>query len=48
MATLQTIRDRAGLLIAIIIGLAILAFVLGDFLGGNNSPSLGMKKKMET
>lgn len=47
MATLQTIRDRAGLLIAIIIGLAILAFVLGDFLGGGNSQAMGMKKKLE-
>ena len=47
MATLQTIRDRAGLLIAIIIGLAILAFVLGDFLGGGNSQAMGMKKKQE-
>jgi peptidyl-prolyl cis-trans isomerase D len=33
MATLQKIRDRAGLLIAVIIGLALLAFVLGDLLG---------------
>ena len=30
MATLQKIRDRAGLLIAVVIGLALLAFVLGD------------------
>lgn len=47
MATLQTIRDRAGLLIAIIIGLAIFAFVLGDFLGGGNSQNIGRKKKLE-
>ena len=47
MATLQSIRDRAGVLIAIIIGLAILAFVLGDFLGGQGSSRLGMKKKLE-
>jgi peptidyl-prolyl cis-trans isomerase D len=33
MATLQKIRDRAGLLIAVVIGLALLAFVLGDLLG---------------
>ena len=32
MATLQKIRNRAGLLIAIVIGIALLAFVLGDFL----------------
>ncbi len=47
MATLQTIRDRAGILIAVIIGLAILAFVLGDFLGKGNSQRIGMKKKLE-
>ena len=38
MATLQTIRDRAGVLVAIIIGLALLAFVLGDFFGQGPGP----------
>ena len=38
MATLQTIRDRAGVLVAIIIGLALLAFVLGDFFGKGPGP----------
>ena len=33
MATLQRIRNRAGLLIAIIIGMAIFAFVIQDFIG---------------
>ena len=33
MATLQSIRDRGGVLVAIIIGLALLAFILGDFMG---------------
>jgi len=47
MATLQTIRDRAGILVAGIIGLAILAFVLGDFLGRGNASRIGLKKKME-
>jgi peptidyl-prolyl cis-trans isomerase D len=47
MATLQTIRDRAGLLVAVIIGISILAFVLGDMFGGGGSTTLGMKKKME-
>ncbi len=37
MATLQKIRNRAGLLIAVIIGLALLAFVLGDLLGSGRS-----------
>ncbi len=36
MATLQTIRKRAGVLIAIVIGLALLAFILGDFIGKGN------------
>ncbi|MBU0764134.1 MAG: peptidylprolyl isomerase [Bacteroidetes bacterium] len=34
MATLQNIRNRAGLLISIIIALALFAFVLGDLLPG--------------
>jgi len=42
MATLQNIRNRAGLLVAIVIGLAIVAFIMGDMMGsgaprgGNN------------
>ena len=36
MATLQKIRNRAGLLIAIVIGVALLAFLLGDFLTSGN------------
>ncbi len=36
MATLEKIRNRAGILVAIIIGLALLAFVLGDFLTKGN------------
>ena len=47
MATLQTIRDRAGLLVAVVIGISILAFVMGDLFGGGGSTRLGMKKKME-
>ena len=30
MATLQTIRNRAGILVAIVIGFALFAFILGD------------------
>ncbi len=45
MATLQKIRDRAGLLIAIVIGLALLAFVLGDLL--NTGSSVFVRQKME-
>lgn len=36
MATLEKIRNRAGILVAIIIGLALIAFVLGDFLTKGN------------
>lgn len=37
MATLQRIRNRAGLLVAIIIGLALVAFILGDMLNAGSS-----------
>jgi len=37
MATLQNIRNRAGLLVAIIIGLALVAFILGDMLNAGSS-----------
>ena len=37
MATLQKIRNRAGILIAVIIGIAIFAFVLQDLLTGGKS-----------
>jgi peptidyl-prolyl cis-trans isomerase D len=47
MATLQTIRDRAGILIAIVIGLALLAFVMGDFFGRGSGPGLRSKKFYE-
>lgn len=37
MATLQKIRDKAGILVAFVIGASLLAFILGDFLGKGNS-----------
>lgn len=37
MATLERLRNRAGTFIAIVIGLALVAFILGDFLGGQGS-----------
>jgi peptidyl-prolyl cis-trans isomerase D len=37
MATLQTIRTRAGLLVAIVIGISLAAFILGDMLQGGSS-----------
>lgn len=37
MAALQTIRNRGGLLISIVIGLALLAFIVGDTLSSGRS-----------
>ncbi len=37
MATLQRIRNRAGILVAVVIGLALLAFILGDMLNAGSS-----------
>ncbi len=37
MATLQNIRNRAGILVAVVIGLALVAFILGDILQQGNS-----------
>ncbi|NQU84273.1 MAG: SurA N-terminal domain-containing protein [Mariniphaga sp.] len=37
MATLQKIRNRAGLLVAIVIGLALVAFILGDMFRSGNT-----------
>jgi len=45
MATLQTIRTRAGLLIAIVIGISLAAFVLGDLL--QSGSSIFQKNQME-
>lgn len=45
MATLQTIRTRAGLLIAIVIGISLAAFILGDLL--QSGSSIFQKNQME-
>lgn len=37
MATLEKIRTKAGVLVAVIIGLALLAFILGDLLSSKTS-----------
>lgn len=37
MATLEKIRNRAGVLVAIVIGMALLAFILGDFLNSGGA-----------
>ena len=43
MATLQTIRDRGGLLVSIVIGVSLLAFIVGDALS-SGSQILGNEK----
>ena len=45
MATLQSIRNRAGIAIAIFIGLALAAFILGDLFKSSSSITRG--KQME-
>ncbi len=37
MSALQTLRTKAGLFVSIAIGLALVAFILGDFLNSNKS-----------
>ncbi len=37
MATLEKLRNRLGILVAAVIGLALLAFILGDFLSSGSS-----------
>lgn len=37
MATLEKIRNRAGVLVAVVIGLALLAFILGDLFSSGGS-----------
>ena len=46
MATLQNIRNKAGLLVAIVIGLALFAFILGDLMG-SGTPNIGKRSVAE-
>ncbi|MEG2790788.1 MAG: peptidylprolyl isomerase [Odoribacter sp.] len=46
MATLQTIRNRGGLLVSIVIGLALLAFIVGDALSSGASIFNGKKNQV--
>ncbi len=41
MATLETLRNKAGVFVAIIIGLALLAFILGDLFSSGQSIFMG-------
>jgi len=45
MATLQKIRDKAGILVAVVIGLAILAFIMGDLF--SSGPSVFNRKRLQ-
>jgi len=46
MATLQTIRNRAGIAIAIFIGLALAAFILGDLFKSTDSITRGNQMEL--
>ncbi|MDZ7737571.1 MAG: peptidylprolyl isomerase [Bacteroidales bacterium] len=43
MSVLQTLRERAGVLLAVVIGVSLVFFILGDFLGGGS----GQKRQMQ-
>ncbi len=45
MATLQKIRNKGGVLVAAVIGLALLAFIMGDLF--SSGPSAFSKKRLE-
>ena len=46
MAALQTIRDRGGLLVSIVIGLALIAFIVGDALSSGSSMFSGERNQV--
>lgn len=46
MATLQTIRNRGGLLVSIVIGVALVAFIVGDALNSGASIFNGEKNQV--
>lgn len=45
MATLQKIRNKAGILVAVVIGFALIAFILGDLF--SSGPSVFDRKRLE-
>ncbi|MGM0667492.1 MAG: SurA N-terminal domain-containing protein, partial [Bacteroidota bacterium] len=47
MSVLQTLRERAGVLLAVVIGVSLLFFILGDFLGGGGGQTKKMKDYYE-
>ena len=46
MATLERIRNRAGILVAAFIGLALLAFILNDLLGSGQKVFGGSNQRV--
>ena len=46
MITLETIRNRAGILVAVFIGFALFAFIITDFLGSGQSIWRGAQNKV--
>ena len=52
MATLEKLRNKAGILLAVVIGIALFSFILGDFikpgkLQGNQFPTNFTKEKLK-
>ena len=47
MATLQKIRNRGGVLVSIVIGLALVAFIVGDALSSGASLINRSRNKLE-
>lgn len=47
MSTLQFLREKAGVLVAGVIGLSLFLFVVSDFFGGGRGTRLQMKKRNE-
>jgi peptidyl-prolyl cis-trans isomerase D len=47
MSTLQFLRERAGILVAVVIGAALLLFVISDFFGNGRGQRMKQKKYFE-
>ena len=43
MAVLQNIREKCGVLVIVIVGIALLAFLLGDFLSSGRGSTASLK-----
>jgi len=47
MSVLQTLRDRAGTLLAVVVGISLILFVVGDFFGRSSGQNRQTKKYYE-